>query len=113
MTGLATNIHANQCGHDNRFDCAPHTHPLHKASIVPRNVEGRVLLLQFLITHQQIRLNLTSSKTRSTESARHSCGLLVLIPRFFLMPEGQHIHGVGGRLVAIQRDVAGIPKTNY
>ena len=30
--------------------------------------------------------------------------------RFFLMPEGQYIHHIVGRLMSIQRDVAGIPE---
>ena len=30
------------------------------------------------------------------------------IPCFFLVPEGQHIHRIAGRFVAIQRDITGI-----
>lgn len=32
------------------------------------------------------------------------------VPRLFLVPEGQHINRIVGRLVAVQRHVAGVPE---
>jgi len=35
------------------------------------------------------------------------------VPRFFLVPESQHIHGIGSRFVTVQGDIARIPKHNH
>jgi len=36
-----------------------------------------------------------------------------LIARLFLVPEGQNIHRIVGRFVAVQGHIAGIPEGNY
>ena len=35
------------------------------------------------------------------------------IPGLLLVPEGQHIDRIGGRIVAVERDIAGIAEAYY
>lgn len=35
------------------------------------------------------------------------------VPRLFLMPKGQDIHRINGRLMPIQCDIAGVPEGNH